>query len=138
MEDNHKYDDIIELDRPVSGRAHMTLEERAAQFSSFAALTGYNDVINESARYTEDRIELDDDKRELLDRLLSDIINIPYGERKPVTVTFYVPDSNKAGGSYEKLTDIIKHIDINNKCIVMSDGEIIEAERIVSIDYGDS
>lgn len=134
MSDTHAYDDIINHERPTSGKRRMTLIERAAQFSSFAALTGYNDAIDETARVTEEKIELDEDRKAVLDNKLSSIINMPYEERSEVTITYYVPDSKKAGGSYMKLTDIIKNVNVYDNSIVMRSGDVIKVEYIVDIE----
>ena len=96
---NTQYDDIIHLPHHVSKtRPQMSMLDRAAQFSPFAALTGYEDAIQETGRLTDERMELSDEDRELLDRkwhYLQEIIS----DRPEITVTYFVPDEKKAGGS---------------------------------------
>jgi len=133
MNNNDEYDDIIKLDRPESGRPRMSLYDRAAQFSAFAALTGYDDAVKETARVTDDMIELDDDSRDRLDRIMGRIMGIPYEERPELSVTFFVPDDKKDGGAYKTVTGIIKKIDSNKKAIVMDNGELILIKDVADI-----
>ena len=98
--DTHKYDDIINLPHPVS-KTHprMSLHDRAAQFSAFAALTGHDAAIKETARLTDERWEIAEDTKEQLNETLQQIAeNID----KDITVTFtyFVPDLRKSGGAY--------------------------------------
>ena len=99
-----KYEDIINLPHHVSKtRPQMSMLERAAQFSPFAALNGYDDAVKETGRLTDERIELGDEERDLLDRkqqYLQEII----ADRPEITVTFFVPDEKKPGGSYTAST----------------------------------
>ena len=94
-----KYEDIINLPHHVSKtRPQMSMLERAAQFSPFAALNGYDDAVKETGRLPDERIELGDEERDLLDRkqqYLQEII----ADRPEITVTFFVPDEKKSGGS---------------------------------------
>lgn len=108
----NKYDDIINLTRPNSKHPHMTLEQRSAQFAPFAALTGYEGQIKETARLTDKKLELDEEAKSILDIKLQIVIEI----------TFFVPDSKKDGGKYETINGIIKRIDeYHNKMIMMND-----------------
>ena len=96
-----KYDDIIELQRPVS-RKHppMPMEERAAQFSPFAALTGYENVIQEAARLTARKLELDEDVKQEINRSLAVLAarTDPPGGPVSVELTWFEPDGLKLGG----------------------------------------
>ena len=88
MKDN--YEDIINLPHHVSPkRRHMSLYDRAAQFAPFAALTGYDDAINETARFTDNLIEMDDNARTILDNKIAEIRGI---DSPSVTITHFVPD----------------------------------------------
>lgn len=102
------YDDIINLPHHVSKKhPQMSMLDRAAQFSPFAALTGYGDAIDEAARVTEAQIELDDNERQEIDRILREV----YETGSPVEVTHFVPDERKAGGAYVVTAGVIKAID---------------------------
>lgn len=102
------YDDIINLPHHVSKKhPQMSMLDRAAQFSPFAALTGYGDAIDEAARVTEAQIELDDSERQEIDRVLREA----YETGSPVEVTHFVPDERKAGGAYVVTAGVIKAID---------------------------
>lgn len=94
------YEDIINLPHHIS-RAHppMPLSGRAAQFAPFAALTGYGEVIKETARQTERKPELSEDEKQALNYKLQRAVNAP-GEKPIVTVTYFLPDQKKTGGAY--------------------------------------
>lgn len=137
MNDNkntHRYDDIIDLPHPVSA-AHprMAMIDRAAQFSPFAALTGYDAAIQETARLTSEKIELDEDSRAALDtkqQILLDRI----GEHPEVTITYFLPDEKKAGGVYVTVTGNIKKIDAYARSMVMANGTIIPLDDILEME----
>lgn len=135
MEKNQKgkYEDIINLPHHVS-KTHpqMPLYDRAAQFSPFAALTGYEDAIRETARLTDDWVQLSEDKKQELDEKLQKLIS----EKKrtePVTITFFQPDERKAGGSYRTVTGQIRKFDMYKRKVFFKDGTEIELEKIVEI-----
>lgn len=129
MEDN--YEDIINLPHHVSQkRRHMSLYDRAAQFAPFAALTGYDDAINETARFTDNPIDIDDNARTILDNKMSEIRNMVAPD---VTITHFVPDALKDGGSYISTSGIIKSIDDNQQTIILQDGMRISPENIIDI-----
>ena len=97
----HKYDDIINLSHHVSSRhPQMPMMNRAAQFSPFAALTGYDDAVRETARLTDEKIELDEYEKEELDRKIQ-WLGSHLDEHIPVSITYFQPDDRKAGGTYE-------------------------------------
>ena len=129
-----EYDDIIHLPRHVSAkRPHMTAIDRAAQFSPFAALTGYDAAIKETARLTNERIELDEYmKGALSDRLQS--IADRMKEHPEIAVTYFQPDAKKNGGAYVTATDTVKKIDVLERVIVMRNGTVIPFDEIISID----
>ena len=130
MKDN--YEDIINLPHHVSPkRRHMSLYDRAAQFAPFAALTGYDDAINETARFTDNLIEMDDNARTILDNKIAEIMGI---DSPSVTITHFVPDSLKDGGQYTSSSGIIKKIDDYKKTIIMQDGLIISIQNILDIE----
>lgn len=128
-----KYDDIINLDRPVS-RVHkpMSREMRAAQFAPFSALTGYNEAIRESARITDKKIEISDGIKEIINEKLKYIAD-HIKEIGEIKVTYFIKDALKSGGSYTDIVCKIKKIDINNRFIFTSDGKKILFDDILDI-----
>lgn len=123
-----RYDDIINLPH-YEPKTHprMSAEKRAAQFAPFAALTGYEDAVGETARLTDDMVELEDSALEELDRRLKEAC----GTQKEITITYFVPDERKSGGAYVKIRGQIKKTGADR--IVMEDGSIIFPERIRDI-----
>ncbi len=129
-----KYDDIIDLEHPTSSKhPRMSLYDRAAQFSPFAALTGHDAAIKETARLTEDKIELDEDARIRLDEKLQMIRKCKHVNPQ-VSVTYFVSDEQKSGGKYVTVHGNINYIDSYRHRMVMGDGTIILLEDIVEID----
>ena len=127
------YDDIIHLPHHVSqNHPQMPMLDRAAQFAPFAALTGYEAAVGETARLTTERRELDAQEAEELNRRLAALIaRLP--ERPEVTVEYFVPDDRKAGGTYVTVTSRVRHISGPKKTLVMEDGTGISLEDIFSI-----
>ena len=128
------YDDIIHLPHHVSKtRPQMSMEDRAAQFSPFAALTGYDAAILETGRLTEDKLELGEETQASLDRkqrYLAEII-----DTKPeITVTYFVPDEKKSGGSYSTVTGFLKRIDEYERVLMLTDGRKIQLDAILDIE----
>lgn len=128
------YDDIINLPHHVSKkRPQMSMADRAAQFSPFAALTGHDEAIRETARLTDDRIDLDEGELEILNmrfQLLFDNLD----SSPEVTFTWFKPDARKAGGSYETTHGTVKKIDHQNRLIIMQDQTIIPTDAVVRIE----
>lgn len=127
------YDDIINLPRHRSKtRPKMSLSNRAAQFSPFAALTGHDDAVKETSRLTEERIELDEYIRQVLNEKLQLIKNmIPHHPK--VTITYFQPDEKKSGGSYLTIAGFVKRIDEFEKVIILDDGREIYLDEIYEI-----
>ena len=129
-----KYRDIINLPHHQSKRRpRMSMIDRAAQFSPFAALTGHNDAIIETARLTDRKIELDEGTKSVLNekiQMISDYLS----EMPTVTFTHFEPDIKKDGGAYLKTTGTVKKIDDFNKEIYLTDGTIILIEHIYEIE----
>lgn len=128
------YDDIINLPHHVSKtRPHMAAIDRAAQFSPFAALTGYDAAIKETARLADEKVELDEYLKEALsDRL--QIIADRIKEHPEIAITYFQPDAKKNGGAYVTTIDTAKKIDEYERVIVMNDGTAIPIDDIISID----
>jgi hypothetical protein len=128
------YDDIIHLPHHVSAaRPHMTAIDRAAQFSPFAALTGYDGAIKETARLTDERMELDDYIKDALSGRLQTIADC-IKEHPEIAITYFQPDSRKDGGAYVTAIGTAKKIDEYERIVVLTDGTAIPMDEIVSID----
>ncbi len=129
-----KYKDIINMPHHQSRkRPHMSMIDRAAQFSPFAALTGHNDAIIETARLTDRQIEIDEGTKSILNekiQMLSDYLT----EKPTVTITHFEPDIKKIGGSYLNTTGIIKRIDDFKREIIFTDGTIILIDHVYDIE----
>lgn len=130
-----KYDDIINLERPVSKRhPPMPLANRAAQFAPFAALTGYEAVIDEAARLTDRQIELDEDaKAEINRQLLALAARTDAGEPVQVELTWFEPDGLKLGGAYRTETVTLRRVDQAYRLLELSDRSLIEIDRVLNI-----
>lgn len=129
----HKYDDIINLPHHVSKRhPQMSLQNRAAQFSPFAALTGHEAAIQETARLTDSFIELSEDRKERLDEQLQMIMeNL---EQKPeCEITYFQPDEKKTGGSYVTVCGRIKKVDRFEQKIMFTDGTALPINHLFAI-----
>ena len=131
----NKYKDIINLPHHVSKtRNPMSLYNRAAQFAPFAALTGYNDAIKETARLTEQKIELSDELKNMLNQKIKLIIeNIKL--QPEVVITYFVHDNKKSGGVYKTISGNVKRIDEVEKCIIFTNKLKIFFSNIISISY---
>ncbi len=111
----------------------MSMIDRAAQFSPFAALTGYDAAVKETARLTEQQIELDEYEKAALDQRIL-LLQEHLKELPEVTITHFVPDERKDGGKYVSITEAVKKIDTYEKQIVLVDKSKISIENILSIE----
>lgn len=131
---NDRYDDIIHLPHHVSKtRPQMSMMDRAAQFSPFAALTGYDAAIKETGRLTDEKIELGEETKAVLDRkqrYLSDMISV----QPEITVTYFLPDERKSGGTYLSVTGKLKRIDEYARLMLLTDGKKIPLDDIMDIE----
>ncbi|MBP3377079.1 MAG: hypothetical protein J6L83_09975 [Clostridia bacterium] len=129
-----KYEDIIDLPHHTSAtRQRMSISDRAAQFAPFAALTGYDGVIAETARLTDSEDAENDESVAILDkklRFLKDVADShPY-----VEITYFIPDERKSGGRYETIYGYLKMLDEIERSIILMDKRQILFERIRSLD----
>ena len=128
-----QYDDIIRLPHPDSPKhPRMSLYDRAAQFSHFAALTGHHAAITETGRLTDRRIELDESEITRVDAELQHLQELLPG-RPTVSITYFVPDERKHGGSYQTVTGEVKRIDAVAGVIQMTDRREIPIEDVFSV-----
>mgnify|MGYP000212312647 FL=1 len=128
-----RYDDIINLPHHVSKtRKPMPMINRAAQFAPFAALTGHDEAIAETARQTAPRRILSSDEQEILSKRLAYAID-HIGERPNLTFTYFIPDTLKDGGRYVTITGVIRKYDALEKTVVLENNEILLIDNILSI-----
>lgn len=129
----NKYRDILYLARPVS-KVHkpMSKSNRAAQFSPFAALTGYEDAVQETARLTSSKSILSEDQIVAINDALNEITHNPPGSTY-VQITYFQPDHRKQGGSYQQISGYIKKIDDVYQRVTMSCNTHIPVHQIVHI-----
>ena len=132
---NDRYEDIIDHPHYQSKkRPHMSLYNRAAQFAPFAALTGYDAAIKETARLTDGRIELGCDQADIINEKLNEL-NMHISEHPQAAITYFMPDPSKAGGSYIRVKGSIKKIDAVYAALLMDDGTAISINDISDIEY---
>lgn len=130
----NQYDDIINLPHHVSSeRKRMSQRDRAAQFSPFAALTGYDAEVKETARLTDEKLELDDYTISRIDSCLQILIDNAQ-ERPTISIAFYKADARKSGGTYVTVSGDFRRIDESNHTVVLTDGTTIPIEDIYTIE----
>ena len=127
------YDDIINMPHHVSAtHPQMSMHDRAAQFSPFAALTGHSDAVKETARLTDEKLELTEDEISTLNQKLNFLTE--HAEEHPeITVEYFVPDERKSGGAYITVTGNFKRIDEYSQSTIMTSGEEIPIKDIYVI-----
>ena len=132
---NKKYEDMLYLEPPVS-KIHrkMSISERAAQFMPFAALTGYEDLIRESSRITQRRIELSETEIEELTHKL-EFLHVHEKEKPLIKVMYFLQDLKKNGGSYQTVEKQLHRIDDIEKKIIFKDRTTIQFDDIISVEY---
>ena len=129
----NKYNDIINLPHHISKKYfQMKKESRAAQFAPFAALTGYGDAINETARITDSRIELDEEMKVIINEKLN-VLDINILDKPKATFTYFVPDKTKSGGRYITITDNVRKIDLINNEIILLNKKRIKISDLIGI-----
>lgn len=130
---SNKYDDILHLPRFISkNRKHMSNYDRAAQFAPFAALTGYGEMVHETARLTDSKIELSEDKIEELNLKLT-LLQESLSSSPIATITYFEPDEKKEGGSYKKESMTIMKIDAFSQTITTT-SKVIPIKQIIEIE----
>ena len=128
-----KYDDIINLTRPISKHPKLSIDSRAAQFAPFAALTGYDEQVKETARITSDKVILDEDALEKINNKL-DYINKNFNDNILVNVTYFIPDKKKSGGKYVDIKGTVTKIKIVEEYIVIDYKTTIPMNNIIDIE----
>lgn len=127
------YEDIVNLPPHISKKhPQPSMMDRAARFAPFAAITGYEEMVLEEARVTEERIDLDEGALALLNEKLN-MIQEFLDEEPEVTITYFEPDKKKSGGAYITITGIVKRIDEYEHLVIMKDGARIFIESIYDL-----
>lgn len=130
-----KYGDIIHLPHHVSSvHPHMPVSDRAAQFAPFAALTGYGEVIKETARQTDERPDLSEDEKQELNYKIQLACALP-GEKPEIVLTYFVQDEKKSGGACHTARGKIRRIDPDAGQIILEDGGRIRLDCVVDIEF---
>ena len=128
-----KYEDIIHLPHHISQRRpRMPISDRAAQFSPFAALTGHDAAVKETARLTDEWIELTESRKESVNRQLQKVKE-DIDEHPSIAVTYFVPDERKSGGEYVTMTGKVKKINEYERIILLEDETVIPIDMILDI-----
>lgn len=134
MKGKTNYEDIINLPHHISSkRPQMSMLDRAAQFSPFAALIGYDDAIHETGRLTDEKIDLSEEEKEALDRK-QQILMERLGDHPSLTVTYFVPDAKKSGGAYVTKNGNLKKIDGFERWMMLTDGTKIPLDDVADIE----
>ena len=131
------YDDILYRSRPVSA-AHppMSRMDRAAQFAPFAALTGYEAAVRETARLTAGRMELSEDEKQSINRVLV-YLQAHCAQQPPVTAVYFLPDQKKDGGAYVTAKGALRRMDLTARCLLLTDGTQIPIDDIAQLHCSD-
>ena len=134
MAEKFPYEDIVDLPPHISKKyPQPTMMERAARFAPFAAITGYEEMVLEEARVTDERIELDEGTKEILNAKLQMALDFVDSEPE-ITVTHFVADKKKSGGAYIKHTGVIKKIDEYERTVIFTDKTVIQIDNIYGIE----
>ena len=134
MAEKFPYEDIVNLPPHISKKhPQPTMMDRAARFAPFAAITGYEEMVLEEARITEERIDLDEGTLSILNEKLN-MIQEFIDEEPEVTITYFEPDKKKSGGAYVSVTGIVKRIDEYEHLVIMTDGKKIRVEDIYDLE----
>ena len=130
----NEYEDIMDRPHHISKKhPQMSMSERAAQFSPFAALTGYDAAVEETARLTDRRIELDEYEARHLDERIQKLSE-HLQEHPKISITYFLPDARKDGGEYVTVTGSVKKMDPYERRIVLMDGTLIPIHEVIKID----
>lgn len=134
MAEKFPYEDIVNLPPHISKKhPQPTMIDRAARFAPFAAITGYEEMVLEEARITEERIDLDEGTLSILNEkpnMIQEFID----EEPEVTITYFEPDKKKSGGAYIDITGTVKRIDEYEHLVIMTDGKKIRIEDIYGLE----
>ena len=128
------YEELLNLPHPVSKKhPQMSRYDRAAQFSPFAALTGHEAAVQEAARVTEEKVELDEGEKERLNEILHTLLE-KYQGHPDICVTYFCPDERKVGGAYRTINGKIRKIDENKKIMYLENQTQIRMDQVMKIE----
>ena len=134
VREDFMYEDIINLPHHVSStRPQMSMLDRAAQFSPFAALTGYDAAIKETGRLTDEKTELDEDTKVALDMKQAYLFEM-IDEQPEITIIYFLPDARKSGGAYVTVTGKLKRFDEYERLLILTNGKKIPTDDIANIE----
>lgn len=134
MAEKFPYEDIVNLPPHISKRhPQPSMMDRAARFAPFAAITGYEEMVLEEARVTEERVDLDEGALSLLNEKLN-MIQEFLDEEPEVTITYFEPDKKKSSGAYVSITGTVKRIDEYEHLVILIDGKKIRIEEIYALE----
>ena len=135
---NPKYSKLKNITRPqYPDLPPMSIEDRAAQFSPFAAVVGYDDAVEEMARLTDSMIELSENEVVLLNGALARLRE-SIDEKPQIRVTYFVPDAKKDGGEYVSKTGIVKRIDEYENVLIFTDGDKVAVSSVIKVEFVDT
>ena len=133
MAERFPYEDIVDLPHHISKKhPQPTMADRAARFAPFAAITGYEEMVLEEARVTDERIEMDESSKAALNEKLNMILEF-LDEQPEVSITYFEPDKRKAGGAYITVIGTVKRIDEYEHLVIMTDGKKINIDEIYNL-----
>ena len=133
MKYDRQYDDIINLPHHISKKhPQMSLYARSAQFAPFAALTGYEEAVKETARETNERIDIEDELKSILDGKLQIILE-QIKNHPEISITYFIADTKKDGGEYVTVTGLVKKVDLYNQYIYLVNNTEIPINEIIDI-----
>lgn len=136
MSGMHDYKDIIDLPHPVSSRhPRMALVDRAAQFAAFAALSGYEAAVKETARQTDKKVELSETEINMLNVKLQ-MLQEHLTEQPEVSVTYFIPDEKKTGGAYQTVCGFVRKVDPFARVLALTNGMEIPLDAVMKLDSG--
>ena len=134
MAEKFPYEDIVNLPPHISKKhPQPSMMDRAARFAPFAAITGYEEMVLEEARVTEERVDLDEGALSLLNEKLN-MIQEFLDEEPEVTITYFEPDKKKSSGAYVSITGTVKRIDEYEHLVILIDGKKIRIEEIYALE----
>ena len=134
MADKFPYEDIVNLPPHISKKhPQPSMMDRAARFAPFAAITGYEEMVLEEARVTEEQIHLDEDAVALICEKIN-MIQEFIDEEPEVKITYFEPDKKKTGGTYITITGTPKRVDEYEQLLIMNDGKKIKLDSIYRLD----
>ena len=133
MAEQFPYEDIVNMPHHVSKKyPQPTMADPASRFAPFSAITGYEQMVLEEARVTDDRIEMDESSKAALNEKLNMILEF-IDEQPEVKITYFEPDKKKAGGAYVTVTGTVKRIDEYEHLVIMTDGKKINIDDIYNL-----